>query len=99
MKINEFPIDELVKMACDNQMITEDEYYGESQNRNCATARQMVCFILREKGFNNQKISDLTGFTIPRILNSIHSLNHKSAKVNYKLEQLKRKFNEIYFTA
>lgn len=94
MKTTDFPIDELIQLVCKEQNVSEFDYYSDTKMRHATSARHIVIYILREWGFNTKEISRLTGFSEPRVINSIHYLK---SDLKNKALNLKRRMHEVYF--
>jgi len=83
-----FELDRLIELACDEIGISTDEYHSQFKYGNIFIARHLVCYVLHYCNLKSGEISEMTGYSQPRVLNSISAI-----KKNY--HKYERQVNNI----
>ena len=85
----DFEVSGLIKAVCEALDVSEDEYHSQYRYGNLSKSRQLVCYILKLYKLKSSEISQMTGFSQSRVINSIKAIRPSELeKINEITEKL-----------
>jgi len=84
-----FEMNRLVSIICEVFSITEEEYHSNLKYGQLGIARQVVCFVLSLYNVRSREISQLTGYSQPRVIGAVKRMKMTDdPEIIDKIEQI-----------
>lgn len=80
---DDFNIENLVSIICEVFGISEDEFHSHFKYGELGAARQVMCYILSLYNLKSREISEMTGYSQPRVINSILNIKQSMLSENH----------------